>query len=313
MSVFNARKQLIDLSPEVEEAVLKDPKRIVALESTIISHGMPYPQNIETARQIESIVRQQGAVPATIAIIDGRIKVGLNDAQLDLLGSCSKSVLKASTRDIPYIVARKLTGATTVAATSLIASWVGIRVFATGGIGGVHRDYPETMDASNDLVELGRIPVCVVSAGIKSILDIGRSLEYLETEGVLVMGYKTEDFPAFFTPKSGFKCYLGESEETIAETIKVQFDTLGMTRGVLVGVPNQLEDPSIAALIEEKTKEALEEAKEKGISGKAVTPFLLSRIAKLTDNDSLTLNISLIKNNAITAAKIAIAYSKLEK
>lgn len=311
MSAVTGRAQLIDFSPEVEKALKTTPRLLVALESTIISHGMPYPQNLETARQVEAVVRENGAVPATIAIIDGRIKVGLSDAQLDFLAS-AKSVLKASTRDVPYIVSRKLSGATTVAATSLIASWAGIRLFATGGIGGVHRDYPETMDASNDLVELGRIPVCVVSAGIKSILDIGRSLEYLETEGVLVMGYKTQDFPAFFSPKSGFKCYLGESDEAIAATVRTQLDVLGMQRGLLVGVPNAVADPAQVALAEQKTEEALAEAKARGVSGKAVTPFLLSRIAELTNSDSLALNIALIQNNARAAARIAVAYSQLD-
>jgi pseudouridine-5'-phosphate glycosidase len=305
----NSVKFLIDYSSEVRQAIDKTPKKIVALESTIISHGMPYPRNLETATQVEDIIRAQGAVPATIAILHGRIKIGLSRAEMEELAEPSNEVIKVSTRDIAYVIAREQTGATTVAATSLIASWVGIRVFVTGGVGGVHRDYNETMDVSNDLVELGRIQVCVVSAGIKSILDIGKSLEYLETEGVLVMGYKTNDFPAFFSPKSGFKCYRGENDQLIAKTLATHFDTLALERGILLAVPVELDDLSSPQRIEEKTTQALKEAKEKNVSGKEITPFLLARIAELTGKDSLEMNIKLIKNNALVGARVAIAYS----
>lgn len=305
-------KNLIDISPEVQETLNSNPKLLVALESTIICHGMPFPENVNTAKRVEEIVRQNGAIPATIAIINGRIKIGLIDHQFDFLAS-AENVAKVSSRDIAYALARKLTGATTVAATSLLASLVGIKIFVTGGIGGVHRDFQETMDVSNDLVEMGRTPVCVVSAGVKSILDIGKTLEYCETEGVLVMGYKTTEFPAFFTPKSGFNCYLGESDQLIAETIKMQFDVLNFQKGILVGVPVNFEDKEQSELIEAKTVQALTDAKNNGISGKLVTPFLLKRIAELTQANSLHLNIKLICNNAEAGAKIAAAYAKLEE
>ncbi len=300
-------QKLVELSPEVAEALAGNKRPVVALESTIISHGMPYPENYKCATDLENIVRSNGAVPATIAIINGKIKIGLTDEEL-LYFAKSSNIAKASTRDLAFIIAQKGNGATTVAATSLLASFVGIKVFVTGGIGGVHRGFEETMDVSNDLVELGRIPICVVSAGAKSILDIPRTLEYLETEGVLVMGYKTDDFPAFFKRSSGLKCQLAKDEDFIGEVLKTHFDTLNLQRGILIGNPLKPEDEKDAEVIEEMTVRALGEAKERNVSGRDVTPFILKRVAELTAKTSLEVNIKLVYNNADVGSKIAVAY-----
>jgi len=305
-------RQIIEYSAEVSEALKDGNKPIVALESTIISHGMPYPENYKCATDLENIVRSNGAVPATIAIINGKIKIGLSNDDL-LYFAQDKHIAKVSTRDIAFIIAKKANGATTVAATSLLASLAGIKIFVTGGIGGVHRGYEETMDVSNDLVELGRIPICVISAGAKSILDIPRTLEYLETEGVLVMGYKTDDFPAFFQRKSGLKCHFAEDEKFIGEVLKTHFDVLNLQRGVLVGNPLKPEDEIEGEEIENMTVQALNEAKTQNISGRDVTPFILKRVAELTSKTSLAVNIKLVYNNADVGSKIAVAYHQAKQ
>lgn len=305
-------RQIIEYSAEVSEALKDGNKPIVALESTIISHGMPYPENYKCATDLENIVRSNGAVPATIAIINGKIKIGLSNDDL-LYFAQDKHIAKVSTRDIAFIIAKKANGATTVAATSLLASLAGIKIFVTGGIGGVHRGYEETMDVSNDLVELGRIPICVISAGAKSILDIPRTLEYLETEGVLVMGYKTDDFPAFFQRKSGLKCQFAEDEKFIGEVLKTHFDVLNLQRGVLVGNPLKPEDEIEGEEIEKMTVQALNEAKTQNISGRDVTPFILKRVAELTSKTSLAVNIKLVYNNADVGSKIAVAYHQAKQ
>jgi len=298
----------IDISSSVKKA-LDEGMPVVALESTIISHGMPYPKNVETALNVEEIVRRGGAVPATIAILKGRIKVGLTSSEIEYLGK-SKNVVKASRRDIPFIIARGLDGATTVAATMIIASMAGIRVFVTGGIGGVHRGAQETFDISADLEELGRTNVAVVCAGAKSILDIGLTLEYLETKGVPVIGFNTEEFPAFYTRRSGFKVdYAADSAEEIARALKAKWD-LGIGGGAVIANPIPEEYEADPERINSAIEKALKEAKEKGIKGKETTPFLLSRVKELTGGESLESNIQLVYNNARLGARIALALSK---
>ncbi|GGJ29790.1 pseudouridine-5'-phosphate glycosidase [Deinococcus roseus] len=300
---------MITLNPEVHEA-LQNGQPVVALESTIISHGMPYPQNVQTAREVEAIIRDQGAIPATIAILNGDIKVGLSDEELELLGS-SKDVMKVSIRDLPFVTAMKRHGATTVASTMRIAHQAGIRVFVTGGLGGVHRGAETTFDVSADLTEFTLSDVTVISAGVKSILDIGLTLEKLETLGVPVIGYGTSDFPAFYSRISGFKVPLQlDSPSDIANVMKHKWD-LGLTGGISVANPIPLEDEIPASRIDPHIEQALSEAAEKGIKGKDVTPFLLAKISEITSGQSLKSNIALVKNNALLGAQIAVAYAKL--
>ncbi|MED3717022.1 pseudouridine-5-phosphate glycosidase [Geobacillus sp. 47C-IIb] len=283
-------------------------KPIVALESTIISHGMPYPENVQTAKEVEQLIRSRGAVPATIAIIDGKMKIGLTDDELEFLGT-SCDIEKVSRRDLPYVVAKKKHGATTVAATMICAAMAGINVFATGGIGGVHRGAERTMDISADLQELAQTNVAVVCAGAKSILDLGLTLEYLETHGVPVLGYQTDILPAFYSRTSPFRVdYRLDSAEEIAQFIETKW-ALGLDGGIVVANPvpqeDELEESYITSIIEQ----ALKEAEEKHITGKAVTPFLLDRVKTLTEGKSLKANIALVKNNAVLAADIARALS----
>lgn len=299
----------LNIHPEVA-AALKNNQPVVALESTIISHGMPYPQNVVTARAVENIIREQGAIPATIAILNGQCCVGLNEEQLEYLGQ-AQGVWKVSLRDMPYVIAKKLAGATTVAATMRIASMAGIKVFVTGGIGGVHREAQQTMDISADLTEMSNTNVAIVSAGVKSILDIGLTLEYLETLGVPVVTYSQKEFPSFYSRESGYTSPLSsDSEEEIAGILKAKWD-LNINGSVLIAnpVPKEMEIPF--AEIESTIQQALQEAKVSGISGKETTPFLLKRIAEITGGNSLATNIALIKNNALLGAKVAICLAKI--
>ena len=300
----------LDIAPEVQQA-LDEGRAVVALESTIISHGMPYPQNVATALQVEDEVRRHGAVPATIAIVGGRLKAGLSRDEIEQLGLAGHAVTKVSRRDIPFMVAAKKNGATTVAATMLIAAMAGIRVFATGGIGGVHRGAEQSFDISADLQELAQTPVAVVCAGAKSILDLRLTLEYLETHGVAVVGYQTDALPAFFTRDSAFKVdYRLESPADIAAALKAKWD-LGLQGGMVVAnpIPEQFAMPREA--IDRAIEQALREADEQGIAGKASTPFLLARVCDLTGGDSLASNIQLVLNNARLAAAIALAYQAM--
>lgn len=300
---------MISYSTEVQQA-LEDKKPIVALESTIISHGMPYPQNIETARVVEQIIRDNGAVPATIAIMDGKIKIGLSEEELELLGN-SPGVSKVSRRDIGQLIATKKIGATTVAATMICAELAGIRVFATGGIGGVHRGAETTMDISADLEELSNTGVAVVCAGAKSILDIGLTLEYLETKGVPVIGYQTDVMPAFYTRSSGFDLtFRSDGADELAQVLKAKWD-LGIKGGAVIANPIPEEHALEESFINGIIAQAMAEAKENGISGKEVTPFLLGKVKELTEGKSLVANIELVKHNAKVGAELAAAYNKL--
>jgi len=299
----------LDIKPEVAKA-LKEGKAVVALESTIISHGMPYPRNVETALKVEEIIRQNGAVPATIAILNGRLKVGLTRDEIEVLGS-GKNVIKTSRRDIPFIIANKADGATTVASTMIIAALAGVKVFATGGIGGVHRGAQQTFDISADLQELAHTNVAVICAGAKSILDIGLTLEYLETQGVPVVGYGTEELPAFYTRKSGFGVdYRVDSPGTLALALKAKWD-LGLQGGMVIAnpIPEQYE-MDYDAITNAITK-ALKELDEKGIKGKESTPFLLGKVKEITGGASLESNIQLVYNNAKVGAQIAVELAKL--
>ena len=294
----------LDVSEEVRQA-LAEGKPVVALESTIISHGMPYPQNVETALNVERIIRENGAVPATIAIIGGKLKAGLTHDEIEYLGKKGYDVIKASRRDLPVLVARGDDGATTVATTMIIAAMAGIKVFATGGIGGVHRGAEVTMDISADLEELAMTPVCVVCAGAKSILDLGLTLEYLETKGVPVIGYQTEELPAFYTRKSGFGVdYRLDTPEQIADAFRAKLD-MRLKGGMLVTNPIPEASSMDPDVINKAIDEAVEEAKARGIHGKQTTPFLLARIKDITGGDSLASNIRLVYNNAALAAKVA--------
>ncbi|MCB9337344.1 MAG: pseudouridine-5'-phosphate glycosidase [Lewinellaceae bacterium] len=296
----------LQLNPEVAEA-LASGRPVVALESTIISHGMPYPENVETALKVEQAVRENGAIPATVAMLDGKLKAGLSHDEIELLGKTGRQAIKASRRDIPFILAKKLTGATTVASTMIIADMAGVRIFATGGIGGVHRGAAETMDISADLQELANTNVAVISAGAKSILDIGLTLEYLETFGVPVIGYQTDEFPNFYTRKSGYGVdYRLDSPAEIAQALKIKWET-GLKGGVLVANPIPAEHEPAFAAIQEATEKAVAEAFEKGIRGKETTPFLLARIKELTSGESLRANIELVLNNAALGARVALA------
>lgn len=301
----------LDIAPEVQEA-LTSGKPVVALESTIISHGMPYPQNVETALNVEKIIRECGAVPATIAIIGGRLKAGLSESEIDYLGKTGTAVPKASRRDLPVLVARKMDGATTVTTTMMIAAMAGIEVFATGGIGGVHRGAETTMDISADLEELAETPVMVICAGAKSILDLGLTLEYLETKGVTVIGYGTDELPAFYTRKSGFGVdYRLDTPEELAKAFHVK-RALGLRGGMLVTNPIPEAYSMDADVINVAIDKAVAECKELGIHGKETTPFLLSKIKDITGGNSLSSNIQLVYNNARLAAATACALRKLE-
>ena len=305
---MNMNKYL-DIAPEVQEALAAG-KPVVALESTIISHGMPYPQNVETALKVEQIIRDNGAVPATIAIIGGRLKAGCSKEEIEHLGKAGTKVAKASRRDLPVLVARGEDGATTVTTTMIIAHMAGIRVFATGGIGGVHRGAETTMDISADLEELARTPVMVVCAGAKSILDLGLTLEYLETHGVPVIGYGTKELPAFYTRSSGFAVdYEIDTPAELAKAFAVQRE-LGFDGGMLVTNPIPEEYSMEPAVINKAIDDAVAEAKAKGIHGKETTPFLLAKIKDITGGDSLDSNIQLVFNNAALAAKTAVELCK---
>ena len=302
--------KLLDLHPDVATALAAN-RPVVALESTIISHGMPWPQNAETALAVEAEVRAHGAVPATCAILDGRLKAGLTRDEIERLGRAGHEVAKVSRRDIPILVARGGTGATTVAATMIIAALAGIRVFATGGIGGVHRGAELSFDISADLQELARTPVAVVCAGAKSILDLRLTLEYLETHGVPVIGYRTGSLPAFFTRDSGFgvDARLDEPDE-IARAMRAKW-TLGLGGGLVVSNPIPAQYALPREVVDRAIDQALADAREQGITGKAVTPFLLARANALTGGDSLLGNIQLVLNNARLAAAVAAAYAAL--
>ncbi len=297
--------QYLLFAPEVAQARAAG-KPVVALESTIISHGMPYPQNVQMAREVEQIIRDSGAVPATIAIIDGKVCIGLSDQQLELLGN-SPDAMKVSRRDLPYVLATRRLGATTVAATMICAHMAGIKVFVTGGIGGVHRGAETSFDISADLQELAQTDVAVVCAGVKSILDIGKTLEYLETQGVPVMSVGQPGFPAFFTRESGYKADFQFDTATEQATFILTKWQLGLRGGVVVANPVPAESAMDKAEIEHITEQALEEANQQGVAGKAITPFLLARIKSLTHGRSLATNIALVKNNARVGAELAVA------
>lgn len=301
---------LIELHPDVKEALASN-KPVIALESTIISHGMPYPQNVEMAKKVEDIVREGGAVPATIAIMDGKIKVGLDEASLEKLGN-SKGVAKVSRRDLAEIIATKRIGATTVASTMICAEMAGIKFFVTGGIGGVHRGVEETMDISADLDELGKTDVAVICAGAKSILDLDKTMEYLETKGVPVIGYQTEVLPAFFTRTSDIKLNtVSETTEDIAAIIKAKHD-LELEGGVVIANPILESDELPKEYIDKIVIEAVKEAEENGIGGKDSTPFLLGKIVEKTEGKSLEANIKLVYNNAKVGTQIAVDYFNMQ-
>ncbi len=301
--------QHLDIAPEVAQALLEG-RPVVALESTIISHGMPYPKNVETALMVEQTLRNNGAVPATIAVIGGRLKAGLSREEIEYLGKTGRGVAKASRRDLPALVARKADGATTVATTMIIANMAGIRIFATGGIGGVHRGAEVTMDISADLEELAQTPVMVVCAGAKSILDLGLTLEYLETKGVPVIGYGTDELPAFYTRRSGFGVdYRVDSPEELAAIYRAQRE-LEYRGGMLVTNPIPEEYAMDKTVIDAAIEQALCEAQEQGIHGKETTPFLLAKVVELTGGDSLESNIRLVLNNAAVAARTAVCLAE---
>ena len=298
-----------EIHPEVATALSRG-KPVVALESTIIAHGMPYPENVETALKVEQAVRSQGAVPATIAVLNGVLKVGMTSEEIDYLAKPGQGVIKTSRRDLPFVVARGACGATTVAATMILAQMTGIRVFATGGIGGVHRGAQQSFDISADLQELARADVAVVCAGVKSILDIGLTLEYLETLGVPVVGYRTDDMPAFYTRRSGFGVdYRLDTPQQVAEAMKIKWE-MGLKGGMVIANPVPARYSMNKVVIDRAIDEALAEMAHQGISGKASTPFLLAKIAEITAGESLESNIRLVVNNAELAARIAVSYAK---
>lgn len=310
MSELKLSAEFLQISPEVQDA-LNNNKPIVALESTIISHGMPFPQNAQTALEVEDAIRQQGVIPATIAIIRGVMKVGLSKEEIELLGREGHAVTKVSRRDLPFVVAAGINGATTVASTMIIAAMAGIKVFATGGIGGVHRGAEHTFDISADLQELAKTNVAVVCAGAKSILDLGLTTEYLETNGVPLIGYQTQSLPAFFCRTSPFEVSIRlDSAEAIARAMAVKWQT-GLNGGLVVAnpIPEQFAMPE--ETINAAINQAVKEAEEQGVTGKASTPFLLARVAELTGGDSLKSNIQLVFNNARLACDIAKAYQRI--
>ena len=299
-------KTSVDLGSDVAGAMAEN-EPVVALESTIVCHGMPYPQNVETAMEMQRAVRAGGATPALVAVLDGRLTAGLTDGQVEWLGREGGAISKASRRDLPFLIANGESGATTVAATMLIAAMAGIRVFATGGIGGVHRGFADSMDVSADLEELGRTDVAVVCAGIKSVLDVPKTLEYLETQGVPVIGYGTDTLPDFYTQSSGLPVDRRiDTPDGVARTMHAKW-SLGLSGGIVVGVPvpagAALDQPRIDSVIED----ALAQSRRAGVVGKAITPFLLQHVAENTDGDSLKANIALAINNARVAAEIAAA------
>ncbi len=301
--------QYLDIHPEVAAAIAEG-RPVVALESTIISHGMPYPQNVQTALAVEQIIRENGAVPATIAIIGGRLKAGLTSEEIEYFGKKGREIAKASRRDLAVRCARGADGATTVTTTMIIAHMAGIKIFATGGIGGVHRGAETTMDISADLEELGQTPVMVVCAGAKSILDLGLTLEYLETKGVPVIGYGTGELPAFYTRQSGYAVdYRMDTPEELAAAFKAGH-AMGLKSGMLVTNPIPEEYAMPKEVIDAAIDRAIAECEEQGIHGKETTPFLLARVAELTGGDSLASNIKLVFNNARLAAQTAVAYCK---
>ena len=304
-------EKYLQVHPEVKKAI-EAGEAVVALESTIISHGMPYPKNIEMAKNVSKIIRENGAIPATIAIIDGVLKVGLTEEEIEFLGT-SKDVVKASRRDLPFIISKKLTGATTVATTMILADLAGVKVFATGGIGGVHRGAQETFDISADLEELSNTNVAVICAGAKSILDIGLTLEYLETNGVPVVGFGTDELPAFYTRRSGFGVdYRVDSSMEVAEALKAKWD-LNLKGGMVIGNPIPTEFEMDYDTITNAIETALKEAEENNIAGKKVTPFLLDKVKTITAGKSLDSNIELVYNNAKVAAQIATDLASLNK
>lgn len=298
----------IHIHPEIADA-LQTGQPIVALESTIIAHGMPYPQNLETAQRLESIVREGGAVPATVAVKDGALVVGCDSVTIEELAT-AKNVAKVSRRDLPVILAQGGLGATTVSATLIAANLAGIRVFATGGIGGVHRGVADTWDISADIPELAKAQVAVVSAGAKSILDLPKTLEVLETAGVTVLGYRTEDFPAFFIPSSGLKLvHRSDSPDEVASTMKAKWE-LGLEGGILIANPVPQELAADSDQVQIAIEEGLRSAKNEGISGKALTPYLLNHIKQATGGDSLRANRALVENNVRLGTQIAVAYAR---
>ncbi|MGI9288385.1 MAG: pseudouridine-5'-phosphate glycosidase [Pseudomonadales bacterium] len=306
----NPNTSALDVAPGVGAAIAEN-RPVVALESTIISHGMPYPQNVDTALRIQKTIRAEGAVPAVTAILNGRLRAGLSDEEIDYLGREGQRISKASRRDLAFLVARQQDGATTVAATMIIAAMASIRVFATGGIGGVHRGAATTMDVSADLQELAKTNVAVVCSGVKSILDISKTLEYLETQGVAVVGYETDTLPAFYARSSGLPVdYRIDEPLEAAIALKAQTDNM-IDGGLLITVPVPESHALESADIDGVISKALVEMENRGITGKATTPFLLSRIAEQTKGRSLDANIELAVNNARVAAKIAIEYSSL--
>ncbi len=296
-------KQFLEIDPEVADA-LKNGRPVVALESTIIAHGMPFPLNVETALKVNETIRKNGAVPATIGIIKGKLKVGLSEEDINYIAKAS-DVLKVSRRDIPYVVSKGHDGATTVAATMIIAEMAGIRVFVTGGIGGVHRGAGDSFDVSADLEEMKKSDVVVVCAGAKSILDIGATLEYLETSGVPVIGYQTDEFPAFYSRKSSFKVECrADSPKEIADQIRIKYQ-MDLHGGMLIACPIPEEDEISYEIMDEVIREALTQADEEGITGKRITPYLLNEIKNITGGKSLEANIKLVLNNALIGASIA--------
>lgn len=302
--------KFLDVNPEVAKAI-EEGKPVVALESTIISHGMPYPQNVETALQVEKIIRDNGAIPATIAIIGGRLKAGLTKEEIEHLGKAGHDITKVSRRDLPVICAEGKDGATTVTTTMIIAHMAGIKFFATGGIGGVHRGAQQTFDISADLQELAHTPVMVCCAGAKAILDLALTLEYLETQGVPVLGYKTKELPAFYSIHSGLEVdYQVNTPNECAKIYKSSED-LGFNSGILLTNPIPAEYAMDDAIINKAIDEAIQEMDEKGIKGKECTPFLLAKVASLTGGDSLDSNIQLVFNNAKVMAQVAVEYSKM--
>ena len=304
--------QYLDVADEVKEALANN-KPVVALESTIISHGMPYPKNVETALNVEKIIRENGAVPATIAIIGGRLKAGLSKEEIEYLGKTGQAVPKVSRRDLPVIVAKGCDGATTVATTMIIAAMAGIKVFATGGIGGVHRGAETTMDISADLEELAETPVAVICAGAKAILDLGLTLEYLETKGVPVIGFGTDELPAFYSRHSGFGVdYRLDTAKEVAEAFYTK-QACGLKGGMLITNPIPEQYAMDDTIINKAIDQAVAESVEQGVKGKKITPFLLARVAELTGGDSLESNIQLVYNNVRVGSQIAAELCKISK